>query len=293
MVHGIILYKYMPWEAFVKTIESWSLKGTYPTRTNDPLEFMARNNDDVDFLEWIRNPATSLPYFHSFSAKVTDVAMWGRYADSARGVCLAFCFPSDEKIEFSKERGKIIKKIFHLTGGRSFFKVEYDDRRVEAYIRVKDKEKQLKGMMAMLTTKAKCWKDECEYRCFDNVKEADKIEDGKAFYEKYMRYLCGIILGERCEYSKSYVQTLFKQYRKKKVEDKNVNVMESTVKVKDFDNGEDKILRFPIQFVRSTVGDEQFRLENNLFEDNMLLEQYMKKVPDAKIMEILDSDGAV
>lgn len=281
----------MPWDAFVKTIESWSLKGTYPTRTNDPLEFMARNNEDVDFLEWIRNPATSLPYFHSFSAKVTDVAMWGRYADSARGVCLAFCFPSDEKIEFSKEQGKIVKKIFHLTGGRSFFKVAYEDRRVEAYIRVKDKARQLKGMMAMLTTKAECWKDECEYRCFDNVKEADRLENGNAFYEKYMKYLCGVILGERCKYNKAYVQTIFKQYRDSKNCSKKENVMESSVRVKDEETREEKMLKFPILFVRSIVDDIEFRLGNDVFKDNMTLGQYMQMVPEAQMSAIYDSEN--
>ena len=38
----LLLYRYMPYEAFEKTIENWSLKLTIPYETNDPFEFMPR-----------------------------------------------------------------------------------------------------------------------------------------------------------------------------------------------------------------------------------------------------------
>lgn len=37
---GFVSYRYLPWEAFEKTLNSWSLKATIVSQTNDYFEFM-------------------------------------------------------------------------------------------------------------------------------------------------------------------------------------------------------------------------------------------------------------
>lgn len=272
MVHGIILYKYMPWEAFEKTIENWSLKATYPTKTNDPLEFIAQDDDDIDFVEYFRAPSTPLPYFHSFSSKVTDVAMWGRYADSARGVCLAFGFPLDEKNEVWNEKRSVFYKTFSEL---IFFKVKYSDERVKFKFDIHNIEEKAKLLSEVLSTKAKCWSDECEFRFIDQLKDADYVAGGNVYYKKYMQYLCGVILGERCLYNVEYVKKLFGQYRKK-MNVPDGKLLNNAISLTESDFQNKKEFDFDIHFVQSEVHPKRFEIVNNVFYDNMKLEEFLK-----------------
>lgn len=265
----------------MKTIENWSLKATYPVSTNDPLEFIAKNKPDVDFVEWFRDPATLLPYFHSFSSKVSDVAMWGRYADSARGVCLAFCFPTTECVntEDVEHNDTLRDGIIHynVVKGSKFFRVKYDDMRVDSCIDSKDEKERTRAFAKILSTKAKCWRDEREFRFLDDLIDADKVADGNAFYEKYMKHLCGVILGERCLYNVEYVKKLFKQYRRaKSVEEKDVFV--GSVQVQSKPDMNVHPLKFDIQFVQSEVHDERFQIVNEKFSDDMTLAEFENRV---------------
>lgn len=260
----------------MKTIESWLLKATHPTATNDPLEFIAQN-EKVNYVAKIRNPAMTLPYFHSFSSKVTDVAMWGRYADSSRGVCLAFCFPTETEVSMSEgthseeyERCRVVKAGW-------IHKVKYAKQRIYFPRESEDPEERKEALYRMLTTKALCWKDECEYRFIDELRAAKKVMEGMALYEKYMPHLCGVILGERCDYNRVYTEMLFKQYRKSK---------KSSVYVQDTCLSDVQKIEFPIKFERASVDDIMYEIGNPVFEDNMTLKRYLEKVPEAKILDI-------
>lgn len=259
----------------MKTIENWSLKATYPTDTNDPLEFIAKNEKKVNFIEKIRKPNAPLPYFHSFSSKVTDVAMWGRYADSARGVCMAFCFPTTEVVDFKGDDAKRCE-CYSVVKGDVFYKVKYADLRVRYPIGSTSKNERIEALTKMLTTKAVSWREESEYRFINNLDEADSVADGMVFYKSYMNHLCGVILGERCPYCVKYVEKLFSQFRKKKKIKKNV-LFKNKVWVKNGATHPTEV-EFEIRFVQSHVHHEKFEIINDMFCDDMHAEQFFMRL---------------
>lgn len=277
MAHGIILYKYMPLEAFEKTIKNWSLKATYPVNTNDPLEFVPRNSEHEDFVEIMRRNIYTLPYFHSFSTKVTDVAMWGRYADSSRGVCLAFCFPTNEEVNVSEDDEEYRKYDTPQCG--KLLKVKYETQRVP--LNLKDNPG-IEELLTIIATKAKCWSSECEFRFIDTLNNADEISEGNAFYKKYMNHLCGVVVGERCRYSVEYIMKWFKVLRNQKDEDDKIYTGE--VLLSDDGSGAQKKLMYPIVFAQACVHDEKFEILNGKFIDNMTIERYREKERSATIV---------
>lgn len=283
----------MPWEAFVKTIESWSLKATYPTRTNDPLEFVPQGKNAASEVR-AKNTQAYLSYFHSFSTKVTDVAMWGRYGDSSQGVCLAFCFPTGEPVDFQRERENLYKYDVYSCG--ALFAVRYDENRVEMKYDANNIPN-LQSYFNMLTTKAESWMGESEFRFLDKIDDADVISGGNVFFTKYMNFLCGVVLGERCMFGKEYVKALLTNIRRVKTAREkhtaNKNYLQIGVPMIPVFGKRKRILLSQICVTQAEVSERKFLIENPIFEDDMTLGQYMKKVPDAKIMEIPDSDGAV
>ena len=84
----------MPYEAFEKTIEDWSLKLTIPYETNDPFEFMPRCQNLNNIInKQILTAKNNPPGMLCFSTSMTSASMWGHYADRHKGVCLIFDFP--------------------------------------------------------------------------------------------------------------------------------------------------------------------------------------------------------
>lgn len=97
----------MPWVAFEKSIESWSLKATYPDQTNDLFEFLPQEMNDNPYYDEVVDVVRNNLVFISFSTKVSDCSLWGHYADQFRGVCMAFYFPDDvpiNKVEYDNNR---------------------------------------------------------------------------------------------------------------------------------------------------------------------------------------------
>ena len=97
----IVLYKYMSYEAFVATVETWSLKASFPYEVNDPLENVIQKNKHLP-PEILKDSTYGYIYpFFSFSRNMSSSAMWGQYADWGRGVCLVFAFPiRDDSVEW-------------------------------------------------------------------------------------------------------------------------------------------------------------------------------------------------
>lgn len=278
MVHGIILYKYMPLEAFEKTIKNWSLKATYPVNTNDPLEFVPKNSENKNFVEIVRRNIYTLPYFHSFSTKVTDAAMWGRYADSSRGVCLAFCFPTNEEVNVSEDDDQY--RQYETPQCGKLLKVKYDTKRVSLDLRAHPG---LSELLTIISTKAKCWQSECEFRFIDVLEKADEISEGNAFYKKYMNHLCGVVVGERCRYSVEYLKKWFKVLKNQTDEDEKIYT--GDVLLNDDGSGVQKKLIYPIVFEQASVHDEKFEILNGKFTDNMTIERYREKERSATIVD--------
>lgn len=188
---GIVLYRYLTWDAFVKTLDSWMLKATIPAQTNDLFEFLPAMNGDIGIYDLARRQLRGGCAFFSFSKKMSDCAMWGHYADQFRGVCMAFYIPD--------------KRIVN--------EVHYDHQRVSlADFKKLSKDECSELVNQLLTTKDISWKYEEEYRWIEEADEADEARDGMLFYREPMNYFIGVILGARCPYSSGYTKALLKQY---------------------------------------------------------------------------------
>ncbi len=90
----VVLYRYLPIEAFESTLDNWSLKATLSYEANDPLEMtpaaytpFGKAATCINSREHDPNP------FICFSRVISSPAMWGHYADSGKGVCMVFMLP--------------------------------------------------------------------------------------------------------------------------------------------------------------------------------------------------------
>ncbi len=81
----IRLYYFMPEKHLLAIIQNDEIKVSIPDYCNDPLEFLAANEDDVGY--------SFECGFISFSSHFGSSLMWSHYADSHKGVCLQFDFP--------------------------------------------------------------------------------------------------------------------------------------------------------------------------------------------------------
>ena len=190
-VSDIVLYRYMPWDAFEKTISSWSLKATLASDTNDYFEFFPATSKEPELDDFAKNYTRENGAFLCFTTKMSNCAMWGNYADHFKGVCMAFLFPRTEPLK----------------------KVLYQHERIN----VGDINNHNKGevMHRLLSTKDITWKYENEYRIIYEVKDAAEARDGMLLYSEPMKYFTGVILGTRCPYSVEYVKAMIKLRAKK------------------------------------------------------------------------------
>lgn len=190
---GRILYRYMPWDAFEKSIESWSLKATFPDQTNDLFEFLPQEMNDNSYYDEVVNTMRNDLVFISFSTKVSDCAMWGHYADQFRGVCMAFYFPN---------RGPITRVI-------------YNNKRVNLNPS-KIWEERAKDYRKIMRTKDTSWKSEKEWRWLLNARNATTAKENMLLYEHPMRYFVGVILGPKCTHTCGYVRQIIRNHLKEK-----------------------------------------------------------------------------
>lgn len=182
---GKILYRYMPWDAFEKSIMNWSLKATHPCHTNDLFEFMpVWASEKAEFHSIMKILREEFVFF-SFSEKMSNCAMWGHYADQFRGVCMVFYFPFTVPIR----------------------QVEYDINRVrlEDY---KNEKEAIKLYDRILATKDESWRYESEWRLVKAAHEADDAYDDMLLYKYPMKYFIGVILGVNCSHSTGYTKKL-------------------------------------------------------------------------------------
>ena len=199
---GVVFYRYLPWEAFEKTLDSWSLKATIASQTNDFFEFLPANIMESPANSYQRVIARDNKALLCFSKKMSNCAMWGHYADQYRGVCMAFYFP----------------------GGYGLRKVNYRAKRVE----LKDDG----SISDIMITKDKSWEYEDEYRIILDVESADVVSNGMLFYRDHMKYFIGVILGPKCPYSVGYVKAMMKNYQKKNGIDNMPNMYRENVVTK-------------------------------------------------------------
>lgn len=196
-ISDVVLYRYMPWDAFEKTISSWSLKATLASDTNDFFEYFPATSDDPEIDEYAKELTRGNKVFISFSSLMSSCAMWGHYAKHYNGVCMVFYFP---------------KKLFDT---RSILcEVAYQKERVLVG-EVASPEDAAEKLNVLLTTKDISWSFEHETRLFYEAEDASEARDGMLLYRDPMKYFAGVILGTRCSASIGYVKAMIKQSPKR------------------------------------------------------------------------------
>lgn len=240
-ISDVVLYRYMPWDAFEKTISSWSLKATLASDTNDFFEYFPATSDDPEIDEYAKELTRGNKVFISFSSLMSSCAMWGHYAKHYNGVCMVFYFP---------------KKLFDT---RSILcEVAYQKERVLVG-ELTSPEDAAEKLTVLLTTKDISWSFEHETRLFYEAEDASEAHDGMLLYREPMKYFAGVILGTRCSASIGYVKAMIKQSPKK-------GRMMSPI----FNN-------LDVAVTRSHAHPTEFLIESEFWEDDMTGEKLRNK----------------
>ena len=112
---SILLYRYLPAEAAIKTIESHSFRVSRLLELNDPFEWSPGLDgiqpEALDLARWcmarfLENLNESMGII-SFSSVVRDPILWSHYADAHRGMVIEVSYLIDEslhKVEYTNSR---------------------------------------------------------------------------------------------------------------------------------------------------------------------------------------------
>lgn len=240
-ISDVVLYRYMPWDAFEKTLDSWKLKATIASQTNDFFEFLPAASKDSEIDDYAKALTRENTAFFCFSKLMSSCAMWGHYAEQYKGVCMVFYFP------------KTLKPC------RRLCEVAYQKDRIPVG-EVSDSEDASRIIDLLLTTKDISWQFEHEARLLYEAKDADEALDGKLFFREPMKYFVGVILGTRCPYSAGYVKALIKQsIKKNKIRNGNL-----------YKNIDDLV-------TKSSVHPTEFRITDEFWEDDMTRKKLRNK----------------
>lgn len=216
----VILYKYVSYKAFESIMEKWALKATFPFESNDPLEYVAQYTDSkIDGYINNHTPQDEPPPFISFSRKMSDVTMWGQYADFARGVCLVFKFPlSEYSREYWADENaySILTYIHHSTNDDTrdirLEGVRYSNERFTPGDLNKEQPDYETLIMALnwkifsQPIKAESWQYEDEVRIMEKCEHASSESNGMLLYGWPMNYLYGVIVGSNTPFSTEYIK---------------------------------------------------------------------------------------
>lgn len=154
-VSDVVLYRYMTWKAFKNTLDSWMLKATIASQTNDYFEYFPATSDDPGIDEYAKEFTRGNRVFFSFSSLMSNCAMWRHYTEQYNGVCMAFYFP------------KVLKPR------RMLRKVSYQRERVLVGD-VTSSEDAAEKLDVLLTTKDISWNFERETRLFYEAEDANE-----------------------------------------------------------------------------------------------------------------------
>lgn len=215
-------------------MDKWVLKASFPFESNDPLEYVAQYTEHKigRFLDSHSPQDEPLPFF-SFSRKMSDVTMWGQYADYARGACLVFKFPLSENSReyWADENADSLPLNIHLSSTESDSErditlggVKYSEERFSPGNPIEEKPGTdfLISIISwkicqMPIIKAESWRYEDEVRIIEQCSNASRESDGMLFYEWPMDYLIGVIVGSNSPYPASYIwQKIRLNYEKTK-----------------------------------------------------------------------------
>ena len=183
--HGYkVMYVYFSFDSFCKAMDSWSLKASQSHEVNDPMENMPAKGIEVS-----DDPQ---PFF-SMTPIISNDAMWGSYADRGRGICLAFCFPTDSE----KAPNFVLRDIkdSNPAAKAKFRKINYTEKRPET-----------DDIVEILSHKGLFWSYEKEVRCFTQYEAASHSTDHMLFFRWPMQFLAGAVIGPYCEVTPDFIK---------------------------------------------------------------------------------------
>jgi len=189
-ISRLMLYMYVGERALKSILSKGRIKLSRPLRTNDFAEGVAPDNDTQEKINEFG--------YICLSSVGDSPAMWGHYADSGRGACLAFNF---EVFEVEKDTYEILESGCFPVSRRKFIrKVQYVEGSKKAPSEHSHK---------ILFQKDVTWENEEEYRILVRLHGLRTVDiecstDDSALVEYYdtdiMENLETVILGSRCRY---------------------------------------------------------------------------------------------
>lgn len=214
----ITLYYYTRAEYLPDIIRNNRLRVTDPLKSNDPLElnpvFIPEESDSDN--EQLLTFQLGEGYKHAIkqhspaivclSANMSSMLMWGHYASSHSGVCLAFKFELEDNSFSIKLRGTgsadLIPVVYckKRINGRNFI-VKQDENSVPIF-------KMFPLFQRLMCCKWKDWSYEREMRLLLGSSVPLSYEGGYLFTPCLMRHLDGIIIGLKSKLSIRDIEAL-------------------------------------------------------------------------------------
>ena len=190
------VYHYLKAEHGLDDIARKRLKISRLSDLNDPFELLStemRNREWRKLFNELKNDISEKFGVLCFSRNWHNPLLWSHYADKHKGMCLGFDVPRSYLMEMT------------YSGRRLLMSIENEMKKFKL-----DEE----FMKKMLSTKYKDWKYEDEVRLFLNLEEQD-LETSHYFKEFSEEIaLKQIILGQRCEFTKTEVEKRLSSYGK-------------------------------------------------------------------------------
>lgn len=220
-MNNLVLYKFIPFEGFRKTIEGWTLKCSTIYGVNDILENVPcfPKNKPSEINTNLQNSFTEA--FFSFSHKMSVPAMWGHYAANATGVCMVFVLPCEKLTGRNGYRVYRNAPSYELGASNSsddttaLLDLVYSDERakypyedIETYPKPEQEKEVASRLTDLLIRKAACWQYENEIRLFDSFDNADSVVNDYLLYFWIMRYFAGVLVAPKCEVHKAVIKKL-------------------------------------------------------------------------------------
>lgn len=198
----IRLYLYVKPEALIPLLSSKRILLSKPWNTNDITECVLQNKERQS--EQIKKYG-----YICLSCRCNSAAMWGYYADSSRGACLAFDIPVEKR-----KQGQYIlldKNYTIQSDSKCIRAVEYKENRVRK-----------NNPLTLLHRKASEWSHEEEYRIvipLEQAKNETSVDYAKVCYydDVLFTYLSHVILGVHSQHECADIITTLQNLKIKEV----------------------------------------------------------------------------
>lgn len=210
------LYHYTKAETLGYILKEHRLKLTHVGYSNDPIEFLPDFSSleripervdalkDLDRESWRQEIKDDPTLMLCLSQTITSPSMWGLYADSHKGVCLAFDIP----IYFATDNNNNSINAALDYKDRYIIKVIYTEERScfkQPSGTYSENESFQDALLSAIKHKGTTWREEKEIRLIvagsllSPEKHTDvTIENNAYYYKGIMGYLSGIVLGVHC-----------------------------------------------------------------------------------------------